>query len=161
MALTDEILATYRGPKRVVARILAAPAREDRALAFLLAALGIIFVSLWPALQRQSLAMPEVPMAQRVLAAGLGLLLVVPLAYLLAALSHLASRAGGGRGGYYGARVALFWALVAVSPLMLLRGLVAGLIGAGPQLAAVDLLALAAFLWIWISGLWQAEFREA
>ncbi len=64
------------------------------------------------------------------------LFLLPPLAYLLAAISHLVARAFGGKGTGYGARVALFWSLLAVSPLMLLQGLVRGFIGEGPALMA-------------------------
>ncbi|MDP3339608.1 YIP1 family protein [Frigidibacter sp.] len=159
MALTDDILSTWRNPRRVMARILDAGPREDRALVFLLVAVLVIYVSLWPALSRAAVLMPEAPLAQRLLAAFFGVLLLVPLAYPLAALSHLASRAAGGQGTWQGARIALFWALLAVSPLMLLRGLVAGLIGIGIQLQLLDLLVFAGFLWIWLSGLWVAEFR--
>ncbi|GGH57909.1 YIP1 family protein [Frigidibacter albus] len=160
MALTDDILATWRNPRRVMARILDAGPREDRALVFLLVAVLVIYVSLWPALSRAAVLMPEAPLAQRLLAAFFGVLLLVPVAYPLAALSHLASRAAGGQGTWHGARIALFWALLAISPLMLLRGLVAGLIGAGVQLQLLDLLVFAGFLWIWLSGLWVAEFRR-
>ncbi len=64
----------------------------------------------------------------------------------------------GGQGGYYGARLALFWALVASAPAWLLNGLVAGLIGPGAALNIVGFLAFAAFLWIWLSGLAEAEW---
>lgn len=159
MAVTDEILATWRNPRRVLARMLAAGQREDRALVYLLVAVVVIFISLWPALSRAAVLVPEAPLTQRMLAAFFGVLLLVPIAYPLAALSHLASRAAGGQGTWYGARIALFWALLAVSPLMLLRGLAAGLIGAGIQLQLLDALVFAGFLWIWLSGLWVAEFR--
>lgn len=161
MAVTDDILATWRNPRRVLARILDAGPREDRALVFLLVAVIVIFISLWPGLSRDAVLAPEAPLTQRMLAAFFGVLLLVPVAYPLAALTHLASRAAGGQGTWYGARIALFWALLAVSPLMLLRGLAAGLIGPGVQLHLLDVLVFAGFLWIWLSGLWVAEFRGA
>ncbi len=67
------------------------------------------------------------------------LFLLPPLAYALAAISHLVARALGGRGTGYGARMALFWSLLAVSPLMLLQGLVRGFLGEGPALTATGL----------------------
>jgi hypothetical protein len=77
--------------------------------------------------------------------------------YGLAALSRLVSRALGGQGSWFGARVALFWALACVGPLMLLCGLVAGMIGPGPALWAVTALAGVAFLWLWLTMLHEAE----
>ena len=83
---------------------------------------------------------------------------MVPAFYLLAALGHLAARLFGGRGSFFGARIALFWALLAVTPLMLLQGLVAAFIGPGAGLTAIGLLVFAVFLWFWFSGLAAAEF---
>lgn len=163
MAVTDDILATYRGPRRVLRRLLAAEAHEARPLAYLVAALIVAYVAQWPALSRADvLAGPEgpVPFAQRMFAALLGVFALLPVFYLLAALSHLAARALGGRGSFYAARLALFWAFLAVAPLMLLRGLVAGLLGAGTALTITGGLALAAFLWFWLSGLAAAEWGE-
>ena len=52
----------------------------------------------------------------------------------------------------YGARLALFWALLATTPLKLLEGLVAGFIGAGIELQIVGLLWLLVFAWFWLTG---------
>ena len=53
----------------------------------------------------------------------------------------------------YGARLALFWALLASTPLMLLWGLVAGFMGPGIQMTLTGALWFGAFLWFWVSGL--------
>ena len=50
-----------------------------------------------------------------------------------------------------------FAALVAVTPGMLLRGLVAGMIGQGLQADLVGAIVGMAFLWIWISMLHESE----
>jgi hypothetical protein len=63
----------------------------------------------------------------------------------------------GGQGDHYRARLALFWALVTVSPLMLLLGLVKGMIGPGPALVSVTVVTAAAFLGFWIINLIEAE----
>jgi hypothetical protein len=160
MAVSDDILASYRRPGRVVARHLGQPPREDRALALLLAALGLIFVAQWPGLSRAAFLAPEVPLSQRMVAAFLGLLAVVPVFYLLAAVSHVVARAFGGRGTHFAARIALFWALLAVSPLMLLHGLVGGFLGQGVPLAIVGVAVFGVFLWFWGAGLRAAEFGE-
>ncbi|MFM7446797.1 MAG: hypothetical protein ACKO2N_23380 [Tabrizicola sp.] len=75
----------------------------------------------------------------------------------MAALSHLVSRTLGGRGSWYGARIALFWALAAIGPLLLLQGMVAGMIGPGPALTAVTAVVGVGFLWLWITMLHEAE----
>jgi Na+-transporting methylmalonyl-CoA/oxaloacetate decarboxylase gamma subunit len=85
-------------------------------------------------------------------------LFFVPLlAYAVAGVSHLVARAMGGQGTYLGARMALFWSLLAVGPLMLLQGLLRGLVGPGPALTVVGLGVLAAFLALWINALIEAE----
>ncbi|SPH17937.1 hypothetical protein DEA8626_01466 [Defluviimonas aquaemixtae] len=163
MAVTDDIVATYRRPRHVLRRLLAAEAHEARPLAYLIAALIVVYIAQWPALSRADvLAGPDspVPFTQRMVAAFLGVFALLPAFYLVAALSHIAARILGGQGSFYAARLALFWAFLAVTPLMLLRGLVAGLTGAGPALTATGSLALAAFLWFWLSGLAAAEWGE-
>src|SRR5690606_38235617 len=88
----------------------------------------------------------------------MGWLFIMPLAlYGLAALSHMVAMLMGGRATWWEARMALFWALLAASPLWLLWGLVAGFIGPGAGLDIVGLIALGAFLAIWILGLWAVE----
>jgi Yip1 domain len=158
MALTRDILATYRGPGRVVRRLLDMGQRDDRALMFLMLACGIVFVAQLPRLSREAeLTGQELNM---LLGASLmAWLAIAPLLlYVLAGLSYLVMRLfGGGKGGAFGARLALFWALLAASPLMLLNGLVAGLIGPGPQLQAIGLIWLVIFLWFWLSGLRETQ----
>lgn len=161
MAITDDIVATYRGPSAVARRILAGERHEARALAYLLAALIVAYIALWPALSRANvLAGPDaaVPMTQRMVAALLGTLALLPVFYLVAALSRIVAGVFGGRGSYFSARIVLFWALLAATPLMLLRGLVAGFIGPGAQLSVVSGATFAVFLWFWFSGLRVAEF---
>jgi hypothetical protein len=63
----------------------------------------------------------------------------------------------GGQGTGYGARVALFWSLLAVSPLMLFQGLVRGFVGPGPGLTATGIVVALAFLALWINALIEAE----
>ncbi|RKF17045.1 YIP1 family protein [Roseovarius spongiae] len=158
MPVTRDIVATYRGPGRVMRRLLAAGPREDRALAILMAGCAVMFVAQWPRIAR------EAHLAGRELNADLGASLLAwvflaPLIfYLLALLSHWGARALGGRGSPYGARLALFWAFLASMPVLLLNGLVAGFIGSGPALQAVGLIWCAVFAWFWIGGLREAEW---
>ena len=160
MPVTTDIVAAYRGPRTVFRRLLAMGANEGRALAIVMAGCAVFFISEWPRLAREAhLTGAELnPMLGGSLLAWI---IIMPLVlYLLAALAHICARLIGGRGSFYGARLALFWALLAAAPLLLLHGLVAGFIGPGPQLTLVGVLWCAVFLWFWISGMVAAERRE-
>lgn len=161
MSVTTDIVQGWRRPKLVMRRHLQRSKSEPFAFSLLVAFLLLVFVSLWPWMSRQSLIQPEAPMLQRLVGAGLALLASIPFWYGLAAVSRLISKAMGGQGSYYGARLALFAALLTVSPGMLLQGLVAGMIGPGRQLDLVGLLVAAAFLWIWLAMLVEAERSNA
>ncbi len=157
MAVTRNITATYRGPARVVRQLLSHGPREDRALAYLMAGCLVVFIAQLPRLARQAhLNGDDLNMLMG--ATLMAWLFIAPLVlYTLAAVTHLLAKAVGGKGTPYGARLALFWALLASSPLMLLNGLVAGFIGPGQELQLVSFLWLAVFLWFWIAGLITAE----
>ncbi|GHD99768.1 hypothetical protein U879_06105 [Defluviimonas sp. 20V17] len=158
MSIVSDIAESYRAPGRVLARKLAAGVREDRALAQLMLACFLIFVSEWPVLARAAHLDNSVSFDQRLGGALMATLFILPpLAYGGAAIAHLAARALGGRGGWYGARLALFWSMLAISPLMLLNGLVAGIIGPGVAARALGWVVAAAFAWLWLGGLWVVE----
>lgn len=157
MGVASDILRAYAAPRTVFRTRLGTAPREDRALVVLMAACLMIFVAQWPRLQREAM---ETGQAFEILAGGalLAWMFIVPLAaYALGSLSHLAARALGGRGTGYGARFALFWALLVASPLWLLWGLVAGFIGPGAQLTLTGVVALAAFVVHWSLNLWLVE----
>jgi len=157
MPVTRDIAATYRGPGRVVQRLLGLGQREDRALIFLLAACAITFVAQWPYLARRA-HLENVELNGLLAGSLMAWIVLAPLLmYVLAALSHAVARLIGGKGSFYAARVALFWAFLAASPLMLLHGLMRGFTGAGAQEQIIGLLWLGFFLWFWGAGLWQAE----
>ena len=157
MSLSREILATYRGPGKVVARLLSQGPREDRALMLVMAACALFFIAQMPALSRQA-HLEETELNPLLGGALLAWLVLAPLLfYLVAFLSHLVAKLFGGKGSAYGARLALFWALLAATPLVLLNGLVAGLMGPGLQLTLVGLVWFAVFMWFWLSGLAAAQ----
>ena len=134
MSLTGDILRSYRSPGAVARERLAGPVREDRALAVLMGACLLAFVAQWPVHARAAHLAPDVPLDARLAGALFGSLFLWPIvAYAVAGISHMVARLLGGRGSFYGARVALFWAMLAVTPLMLLNGLVRGMIGTGPD----------------------------
>ncbi len=161
MPVTTDIVATYRGPGRVVDRLLAMGVREDRALAFLMGFSGLAFVAQLPALSRKAHLTGE-PLDMLMGGALLGSVIMLPLLlYVVALVSHWVARLFGGKGTGYGARLALFWALLASSPLVLLNGLVAGFIGEGPALTGVGLLWSGVFLWFWFGGLRRTQWGGA
>ncbi|MFQ1699976.1 YIP1 family protein [Loktanella agnita] len=175
MAVTTDIARTWRAPRAVIRRLLDAGQREDRAIAYLLTACLLVFVAQWPRLRREAYssdAMPTVMTEEQMTAfldgwsafdrlvsyEFLAWLMLWPLIlYVLAALSHLVAKLFGGKGSWYGARLALFWSLLATVPLLLLHGLTAGLIGPGPQTQLIGFLWLGAFAVIWVQTLREAE----
>jgi len=161
MPVTRDIVATYRGPRRVVRRLLDMGEREDRALVMLVGACVVVFIAQWPRLAREA-HLTETELNPLLGGALLAWLFIAPLLlYAVALISHGIARLIGGRGTGYGARLALFWAFLAASPLILLHGLVAGFIGPGPGLQGVGLIWCGVFLWFWISGLREAEWSSA
>ena len=159
MAAVDDIRRSYRAPRVVMREHLARLQSEPRALTFLLAALIVIFIGQWPRLSRSAFEAGE-PMVGLMMGTALALLALVPVFYLIAALSHLIAKLFGGQGSFYRARQALFWSMLVISPLMLLQGLVAGFIGAGQQASILGLIIAAVFALIWGASLRVAEFEH-
>lgn len=160
MAITANITATYRGPGKVVRRLLSLGEREDRALAYLMASCGLIFIAQLPTLARQAHVTGE-DLNMLMGASLMALIFVAPLLfYAIAFLARVVGRVFGGRGSGYGARLALFWALLASSPLILFHGLVSGFIGPGPEKQAVGLIWFLVFMWFWIGGSIAQESTE-
>ncbi len=157
MPVTTDIVASYRRPAQVMCRLLSAGTREDRALAMLMAGCVLAFISQLPRLAREAHLTGEElnPMLGGALFAWL---FIAPLMfYLIAALSHLVARLFKGKGDWFGARLALFWAFLAASPLMLLNGLTAGFVGPGAALTLVGFVWFVAFMVIWLVSLKVAE----
>ena len=85
-------------------------------------------------------------------------MLILPLlAYGFAAVLWLLARVTARRIGGYGIRLALFWAMLASSPVALLGGMVAGFIGPGVQMQVVLAAWCAVFLWFLLTGLIRGE----
>ena len=158
MSMAQQIAATYRGPGAVLRAHLARGRREDLALRFLLVACGLLFVAQAPWQAREAHLDPTVPLQARLYWSAFFYVFLLPFVlYVLAFLVGLMLRFG--RAGVTGfqVRLSLFWALLAATPLALLAGLVAGLIGTGLQLQIVVALWAAAILFFFISGLREAH----
>lgn len=109
MAVTTDIVQSYRHPRTVIRRYLDAGENEGRALIILMGACLLIFVSQWPILARQAFIDLSQPLEARMSGALMGtVFLLPPLCYGVAALSHLVARLFGGKGSFFGARLALF-----------------------------------------------------
>ncbi len=158
MTITRDIMQSWRSPRAVIRRKLDEGVREDRLLAVIFGACALIFVSQWPLLSRAAFEDPSVPLDARLGAALMGIVFLGPLiAYGLAALSHVVARLLGAKGTHSHARLALFWALLAATPLLLVNGLVAGFVGQGPVVVIVGLLVLAGFAYLWLAMLIEVE----
>ncbi|MFY0680071.1 MAG: YIP1 family protein [Thalassovita sp.] len=160
MAFLSDIAATYRSPRRVLGRLLTMGIREDRALVVVMAGCVVVFIAQWPRLARQAHLSGEelnILLGSTLLA----WVFIMPLfLYLMAFVTRLGARAIGGKGTAFGARMALFWALLAASPVMLVHGLLAGFVGRGIVLDIVGLLWLGFFAWFWLSGLIESEWGK-
>ncbi len=157
MSASTELLASWRHPRAGIRRHLARGVSEPFAFSLLLIFLILAFVGQWPVAARDAHFADNAAVAPRIFAIALAVLATIPFWYGLAALSRFVARALGGQGSWYSARIALFWALATVSPLMLLQGLVSGMIGPSPALWAVSSVVGLAFLWLWLTMLHEAE----
>tara|TARA_R110002074_G_scaffold8131_4_gene34046 strand:+ start:741 stop:1235 length:495 start_codon:yes stop_codon:yes gene_type:complete len=162
MALTQDIVATYRGPSRVMARFLSQGRNEVRSLLFLLISGLLIFVAASPFQARQAQLNPEGPLAVRLYWSAFLWIFIMPLLmYGFAAAIWVVSRVSRAGVSGFDIRLTLFWSLLASTPVLLLLGMVAGLIGPGIQAQVVGILWLCVFGWFWISGLLTAQARGA
>lgn len=163
MGVVPDIGRAWRDPVGLMADKLSSGPREDRALATLMGASALMFVSRWPDLSRSAhLAheaavqsgqpLDQVPGLQALMGINLFVFLFIfpLLAYGLAGFSALVARGFGLRIGGFAARMALFWALLAVAPLMLLHGLVAGFLGQGQPATIIGLLVFFGFSFLWL-----------
>jgi hypothetical protein len=123
MALTSDIVESWQRPRAVVRRLRRAGKSEPFVFTLLFVFLLLAFVANAPYQARQSALHPDQVLIPTLFATALGLLATIPFFYLLAALGHLVARLMGGNGGYYDGRLALFWALTATTPAVLVYGL--------------------------------------
>lgn len=139
MSLTRDMIESYRAPSRAFARQLREGVSEARVLAYLMISVVVIFIAQLPRLSREAHFDPSIELDARVGAAILGWLFLMPLAlyavsFVILVLQKILRMNAHG----FTTRMALFWALLVSTPVWLLQGLVAGLIGNGPALTAVN-----------------------
>lgn len=150
--IVPRIVQSWWAPGRVVDTLRGMP---DRVLiVILMLAMLVFLVAQAPEHARAAHLDPAVPLSARMGGAALAVMFMMPLlayglAALVAALSRLTRHPVSGPQS----RLALFWALLAVTPAMLLAGLTAGLVGPGAALTATRAVAGIGFLVIWGAGL--------
>jgi hypothetical protein len=156
MSVVADILTSWRMPSQVLRGHLARGKSEPFAFTFLVVFLIVSFVAQLPEAARASALNPEIPIAAQLVPRALALLATIPAWYLLAAIGCIVAWAFGAQASWYGARIALFWSLVCITPMVLLVGLIAGMIGAGTQLTLVGAITFVIF-----AAFWGINLREA
>lgn len=127
---------------------------ERAKLVVLMTAMLIFLIAQAPANARMAQLDPSVPFQARMGGALLAVMFMMPiLAYAVASLVTILIRLTPWHLRQEDSRLALFWALLAVAPAMLLAGLVAGMIGQGPALTLVQAICGIGFLMIWGAGI--------
>lgn len=155
MSIALDIVRTYRAPKEVQMRQMrAGDNSEGRALAVLMGACFLLFVATLPNMSRQAFLDPSITFQERMAGAFFAWLLMMPLAFycfsLLVKLVLMVLRV---EAPAHHVRMAIFWALLASSPLWLLSGLAAGFTGETPGTMISGLAAIGAFAVFTIFGL--------
>ncbi len=164
MSVVLDILRTYRTPKSVQVRLMKGLRREGSLLAMALTACGLIFVAQLPRLARESWSDPAIGLDARLAGAFFAWMVAMPLVlYAIALLAFIVLRVAGWPATAHACRAALFWALLASTPIWLLSGVVAGL-APGLPFEAVSLIAVVlffAFLWAGLLAMKHAHLEAA
>lgn len=155
MSIATDILRTYIAPRQVHLQQMRAGAHsEGRALAVLMGACFLVFVSTLPFLSRQAHLDPSITFEQRMAGAFFSWLLMMPLVfYVFSLIVLLVLRLLRVRPPAHHVRMGIFWALLASSPLWLFSGLAAGFTGDSPGAMAAALAAIGAFAVFMVFGL--------
>lgn len=145
-------------PARVVRRLAARGVSERQLLAWVMAASLIALLARLPLLlENRAPDQPPEALAGAAIIAGL---LFAPLFfYALAALSRLIARVMGGQGSGQGARLALFWVLLALQPLVVAALYLPVFLAPLGLDGALRVGAGLWFLWAWLSALVALERR--
>lgn len=159
MSTASAILKSYRTPRAVARSLREAGADEGTGLTWLFVACILFFVAQLPELARVAhLSNGETPFFGLALGTFFGTLLLAPIVfYVFASLTHYIARLFGGCGRPTDARLAMFWGLLAASPLVLVQGLMSGFLGQSAAAGGVALICFVAFLWVWLNGLIELE----
>ena len=148
------MVRSYRTPRVVVRGLNHGPRREARILVYLVIACGLFFVAQWPAIARDAHLDDSQPFEARMSGALFGVMFMAPLVfYAIGGVLTLFMRLFVAGLDGFDVRLALFWALLVVSPLSLLQGLVTGIIGLGLEAQLTGILVFVVFLSVLVAGL--------
>ena len=147
---------TYLSPMATARRMKTQVPPDRVLLAYLMFALLISFVARMPALlvSSEKLPNPDTFIGAQIAAS---LIFGALFMYLLAAVSHLIARVFGGKGSHHAARLALFWVLLAMQPLIVLNAVIGHWGWNAGQNFGVSIVFGAFFLWIWLVFLLEVE----
>ncbi|NBT31183.1 MAG: YIP1 family protein [Rhodobacteraceae bacterium] len=157
MAVSTDIIATWRRPGRVMRKLLSMGRREDRALVILVAACLLIFVAQMPFLARLAELDPSIPLDARIQSALYAWIFLVPVfAYVLGLVLFGLLRLFGRKISAYATRLGLFWTLLAIAPASLFFGLCRGFLGDTGGTGVAGVIVIVGFFWILIQSLREA-----
>lgn len=157
--LARDILQTYWMPGDVIVRKQAKGVRESQLLAWVMIASLISFFVRLPGLieMHASTGLNE-PLSTLVGATMAATMVFGPLfLYIVAAISHLIARLLGGQGDWQSGRLALFWTVLALQPVVILTEIIQNSVLNADTKFAVAILSGLYFLWTWLRGLFGAE----
>lgn len=164
MTLYQEILAAYRGAGASMRRQMVQVKGEERLLVYIVLACLLLFVARVPGLMvlAQTSDNAEITPTSLIGTSFAITLFFAPLFfYAIAAFSHMIAQAFGGKGSYFEARLALFWALLVTTPLVLLSSMVNVVVPSPVLVQSTGLIIFLVFAFFWASCLNVAEqFRS-
>lgn len=151
MSLTADILGSYGAPRVAISRVLAGDRREGRALFYLMLACTFTFVAQLPRAMRQ--ASEDLPFQGLMAGTLFATIFVAPLVfYGLAMLVVLILRLVHGPVDGFALRLVMFWALLAISPLVLAQAAFVTVTGLPGTLFGLLVLGMfVRFVWIGVS----------
>jgi hypothetical protein len=161
MSIARDMLRAWAAPRAVI-RARAAGAGESQALAVIIGAGLLSFLAQWPKAARDAHLDPSIPLDARLGGALMATVFFLPLlAYAFSIGVHSFARLLGGKGTALHSRLALFWAFLAVTPMMLFQGLLQGFSDNPASLTFVQIIVGLGFLWILVSMLIEVHRTAA
>ncbi len=159
MSILGDIAAAYRSPRREMDHQVQIMT-EPRIMMLGLTACFLSFVSELPAIAAGVTTAGE---SSDVLNGRAGALFIwrvffgVLLLYAIAGLSHLILKPFKGQGSWQTARLAIMWAVMVATPLVLISGILK-VFASPPVFLVASLLATVVFFWQWVTCLAHTEF---
>ena len=118
MSVVVKISKTYRRPIRTYSNLFASGPSEKQNLAYLMGGCLLYFISSWPFQARKAFE-DQIPLEGLISGTLISALFVAPLGfYLISIVFHLLAKALGSKISGVEIRLILFWAILAIAPLM-------------------------------------------